>query len=221
MTDRELRHAVLEELEWAPHVDASGIEIGVGDGVVRLSGRVGTLAEKVRATRTTWHVKGVRGVANEIEVRPPEAHLHSDAELSRRAAAVLSWSAQLPPGRVQAAVRDGVVTLTGEVGWQFQKNLAEDQVRELAGVVAIRNQISMRPAAEAAEEVHAKIIRALARHTDLDAADITTETDGGNVRLSGHVRTHRERRIAENAAWSAPGVTAVENALRVEPSWAG
>jgi osmotically-inducible protein OsmY len=163
-------------------------------------------------------VKGIREVANEIEVRRLGAHLHSDAELNQRVAAVLSWNAQLPPGRVQAAVRGGVVTLIGEVDWQFQKDLAEDQVCELAGVVEIKNRISVRPTAEVAKDLHARIVRALARHADLDATDITTETDGGNVRLSGHVRTNRERRIAENAAWSAPGVTAVENALRVEPS---
>lgn len=221
MTDTELRHAVLEELEWAPHIDASRVELGVSDGMVRLSGQVGTLAEKARATRTAWHVKGVRGVANEIEVLRPGAHLHSDAELTRRVGAVLSWNAQLPPGHVKGAVRDGTVTLTGEVDWQFQKNLAEDQVRELAGVTAIENRISIRPAAEVAEDIHEKIARAFARHTDLDATDITTEMDGSSVRLSGRVRTHHECRIAENAAWSARGVTAVENALRVEQSWAG
>lgn len=215
MNDTALRHAVEQELEWSPHVDAADVTVSVNDGIVRLTGGVASLVEKTRAERSVYHVRGVRGVMNDIEVRRPGAHAHSDAELTRRAAAVLGWDARLPPGAIQVAVTDGIVRLTGEVEWQYQRLAAEERIRELAGVVGVDNRITLRPSAEAQANLREKIRLAFERHAELDASEIGVDVDGDTVRLTGRVGNHRERRIAENAAWSAQGVSTVINLLSV------
>src|SRR5271163_806497 len=125
MDDLELRHAVTEELEWAPHLDASHVAVSVRDGIVRLTGFVGSLAEKKAAERAVWYVRGVRGIAEEIEVAIPAVHHRSDDEIAHRAASVLHWDTQIPGDRIQIKAERGVVTLIGCVDWQFQKTEAE------------------------------------------------------------------------------------------------
>lgn len=213
--DRAIEHAVVEELEWAPHVDAAGIQVAVHDGVVRLTGHVRTLAEAKAAERTAWHVGGVHGVTAELEVRRPAAHAHDDAEIARRAADVLVWDSRLPGGHIAAAVHDGVVTLSGTVDWQYQRADAETRVQHLAGVVGVDNRIEVRTVPAADEEIREKVLRALHRHAELDAAGIEIAVVGGCVTMSGSVPGFGQRHTAENAAWSARGVNEVVDRMRV------
>ena len=216
MDDQSLRQTIAEELEWAPHVDAARITIAVHDGVVHLGGVVESLAEKHAAERAVWHVRGVLGLAQEIAVRlAPEAR-HSDEEIAHRVASVLRWDARIPEGRIQVKVEAGIVTLIGAVDWQYQKEDVEARVQPLAGVVAIENRIVVRPA-PGAPDIGDAVRRALARHAEIDASRITVTTHGAEVTLTGAVRSLAARRIAENAAWSAAGVTDVVDRMRVAP----
>lgn len=214
MDDQTLRHTVIEELEWAPHVDATHITVDVQDGCVRLGGVVASLAEKHAAERAVWHVHGVRDVVQEIDVRLPAAHRHSDAEIVARAQSVLRWDAQIPDARLRVAVEDGIVTLTGTLDWQYQKQEAEARVRALEGVRAVLNEIAVRPGTTAAD-IAVNVRRAFARHAELDAGRITVAVDGATVVLTGTTRSLLARHMAENAAWSAAGVAAVDNRLSV------
>ncbi len=216
LDDLTLDHLVREELEWAPHVDATNITVHVRDGIVTLGGFVASYAEKKAAERAVWHVRGVLGLAQEIEVRlAPEAR-HSDEEIAHRVASVLRWDARIPEGRIQVKVEAGVVTLIGAVDWQYQKEDVEARVQPLAGVVAIENRIVVRPA-PGAPDIGDAVRRALARHAEIDASRITVTTHGAEVTLTGAVRSLAARRIAENAAWSAAGVTDVVDRMRVAP----
>lgn len=216
MDDESLQHAVSEELEWAAHVDASRVTVEVHDGIVRLGGLVGSLAEKHAAERVVWHVRGVRGLVDEIEVRVEESRRHSDQEIAARVESVLRWDARLPDAQLRIKVEGGVVTLIGMLDRPYQKHDAETLVRQLEGVVAVDNRITVR-AGTVAADIAAQVHRALARHVELDAGGIAVSTEGPTVVLMGQVRSLAARRTAENAAWSAPGVAAVENQLEVAP----
>ena len=228
MDDRAVEHAVREELDWAPHVDARHITVNVQGGVVRLGGFVASLAEKKAAERIVWHVRGVLGLAQDIEVRLTPIQRHDDMEIARRAVAVLQWDTLIPDERIRVRVEAGVVTLSGALDWNYQRQEAEARVQQLAGVVAVDNQLLVKPAI-ATQDLVAKVQRAFARHTELDAGRIVVSVEdvigsapgatggGARITLSGSVRSLAARRIAENAAWSAAGVAAVENQLRVHP----
>jgi osmotically-inducible protein OsmY len=216
MDDEVIRRAVVEELEWAPHVDASDIAVAVHDGIVRLTGHVRSLVEKRAAERAVWHVQGVRGIAEELVVQRPAAHLYPDEEVARRAADILRWDVQIPGSEIKVRVEQGVLTLIGAVDWQFQRVEAEELVRHLAGVVAVDNQIVVRPRAAPVAETREKVLRALERHVELDHSAIRVDVQDGRVTLTGSVPSLGQRHIAENAAWSAPGVSDVLNLLQVQ-----
>lgn len=216
MDDLELQHAVAEELEWAPHLDASNVSVTVRDGIVRLSGFVVSLAEKKGAERTVWHVRGVRGIAEELQVAIQAAQRHSDDEIAHRAASVLQWDTQIPGDRIKVKVEHGAVILMGSVEWQFQKKEAEALIHRLAGVTEVDNRIVVHPPV-APRDIETHVERAFHRHANLDAAGITVQVDDCKVTLLGHVPSLEERNIAENATWSAIGVAEVDNRLVVEP----
>lgn len=217
MDDKDLREAVMDELDFEPSVSAAHIGVTAERGVVTLTGHVASYAEKVAAERAAMRVRGVHAVAQEIEVRYPEDKKTSDDEIAQRALRVLSWHAGLPADAVQVKVQGGWVTLTGQVGWQFQRSDAEAAVRKLSGVVGITNQIGL-PSSPAAQvsEVERKIKDALRRHADVEAGAIHVSCkQGGTVELEGRVQSWNERWLAERAAWSVPGVKMVNDRLMV------
>ena len=215
MSDLQLRQDVLDELEFEPSVNAAHIGVAANKGVVTLSGFVTSYAEKAAAERATRRVKGVKAIAEEIEVRLPSHTKRADDEIAARAVDILKWQVGLPADRIKVKVEKGGVTLTGEVDWQFQRTDAEYAVHKLTGVTHVANQIRVASAVHASE-IREKIQKALQRSAEVEASRITVQTEGGRVVLSGKVRAWYERDIAERAAWSAPGVTEVQDQLTIE-----
>jgi osmotically-inducible protein OsmY len=213
--DLELRQDVLDELEFEPSVNAAHIGVTANRGVVTLTGFVTNYAEKAAVERAARRVKGVRAIAEEIEVRLPSDTKRADDEIAARAVDILKWHVGFPADRIAVKVERGIVTLTGDVDWQFQKTDAEHVVHKLTGVVNVVNQIRVTSAVRASE-VKEKIQKALERSADVEASRITVQTEGGRVVLSGKVRAWYERDIAERAAWSAPGVTEVQDHLTID-----
>lgn len=213
--DSQLQRDVLDELEWEPSINASDIGVAVKDGIVTLSGTMPSYAEKRAAERAALRVAGVKGVAEEIEVRLPSEHKRTDSEIASAAVNTIKWHVFLPEDRIQVKVENGWVTLEGQVEWNYQRARAESAVRPLTGVRGVTNLIMMKPQVKPTQ-VREKIKRALERAADEDAGKIRVEVDGSEVTLSGTVRSYMEKDEAEWAAWSAPGVTKVHNKLHVK-----
>ncbi|MCW3097301.1 MAG: Transport-associated protein [Chthonomonadaceae bacterium] len=216
MTDKEIQQEVLRELEWEPQVNSTEIGVAVKDGVVTLSGFVDGYVKKYNAERAAKRVYGVKAVANDLAVKLPSGAERTDPEIAIAAVQALESRFMVPSDKIKVTVRNGWITLEGTVKWQFQKQAAESAVRQLIGVKGITNMIEVRPPVSAAD-VKAKIEEALRRSAELDARRITVETEGSKITLRGTVRAWAEREAAERAAWSAPGVTSVDDLITVTP----
>ena len=212
--DKTIRQHVLEELEFEPSIDAAHIGVSVENGVVTLTGHVRTYGEKIDAEDAAQHVKGVKAIAQEIEVRYPFEKQTHDDQIAKRAADALAWGL-VPKDSVKVTVQKGWVALTGEVEWHYQKVAAEASVRKLEGVAGVTNRVTIKPSV-APKDVKKKILAALHRNAQVEGSSIAITAKAGTVTLTGHVHTWQERGVVERAAWSAPGVTTVDNKLEVD-----
>lgn len=214
MDDKFLRQSIVDELDWEPGVEAAHIGVAVENGVVTLTGHVPSYAQLIAAETAVKRVKGVRAIAQDIEVRLGGAAAQSDEDIASRAVNLMKWSALLPVMAVQVKVTKGWITLTGEVEWNYQRRAAEDAVRFLAGVKGVSNLIAVKSKAVAGDVVRS-IEEALKRDARLEAQRIKVTVENGKVRLDGHVHSWSERDAAERAAWAAPGVRNVEDHVSI------
>ena len=215
MNDKQLRQNVIDELDFEPSIDAANIGVAVDDGVVTLTGHASSYAAKIAAEYATRRVKGVRAIAQEIEVRYPSEKKTADDEIAKRALSVLKWDTRIPQHAVKVTVQKGWVTLSGELTWQYQRKAAEDAVRQLSGVTQVTNSISVKPTVYASD-IKKKIEDALARNAQVEAQAIRVNVlDGNKVSLEGKVDSWDDREVAENAAWSVAGVQSVDDRLKV------
>jgi osmotically-inducible protein OsmY len=214
-TDAELKSAVAAELTWAAGVDSAHIGVAVLDGGVTLSGEVDSYPEKLIAEHAALRVRGITAVAQEITVRNQWMEMN-DTDIAREAREALERAVDVPTGTVKATVHDHIVTLTGQVPWQFQREAAGRAVHYLRGVRDIANAVAIRPTVSTADIKNA-ISAALLRNARLEGKATTVTADAaGTVTLTGVVHSASERREAERTAWSAPGVVNVDNHLRIE-----
>lgn len=215
LTDRDIsmKDAVMRQLDWDPQVDASAVGVTAKDGAVTLTGYIDTYFGKLAAERAAKRVRGVRAVANDIEVRLKLERVDSDIASDVVRALELHSSV---PDTVQAAVHNGHVTLTGKANWMYQKRDAVKAVRHIRGVREVLDYITVAPFA-AERDVRHRIVEALHRNANLDARHISIQVSGDKAILTGTVRNWLQRESAERAAGDAPGIAHVENRIVVEP----
>jgi osmotically-inducible protein OsmY len=215
-SDSEIERDVREELKWDPDLDASDIAVSVKKGVVTLAGFVKSFTGKYEAEAAAKRVAGVTAVANDIEVRMPSVDERPDPEIARDAVAAIKSQLPISSEHIKIVVKNGWVTLEGQVEWQYQRQTAEVAVRRIKGVKGVSNLIQLKPRVRP-DEIKKKIEEAFKRSAEVDANRIMVETNGSEVVLQGTVRSWVEREEAERVAWSAPGVTKVEDHIIVSP----
>ena len=212
--DSELQKLVLSELAWEPSVTAGHIGVTAKDGVVTLSGHVETYVQKYAAEKAVRRVKGVKAVAEELEVRLPSSVKHADDDIAAAAAQHIAWDVSVPRDSVMAKVEKGWVTLTGKVDWHYQQEAAANDVRGLHGVIGVSNDITLKPRVNVAN-LSDDIMTAMGRSWFYDKETVHVRADGGKVTLTGSVPSWHDRQLATTTAWSAAGTTAVENDLMI------
>jgi osmotically-inducible protein OsmY len=216
MTDRKLQEDVLSALDWEPSIEATAIGVSVDNGVVTLRGDVKTFSEKAAAERVTLGVYGVKGVANDVAVRLGNGQQRTDTEIAQAVLSALAWNTLVPSGKITPSVSNGWLTLKGHVDWEYQRAAAARAVRDIAGVCAVTNAITVEPRVTAGD-VKSKIEAALKRSAEVDARRINVAVTDNRVILSGNVHSWFERKEAERAAWAAPGVKMVEDRIAIVP----
>jgi len=213
-SDEQIQREVLAELKWDAQVAPNEIGVLVKEGVVTLTGWVDAYTKKWAAEEAAHRVRGVRAVANDIEVKLPTSSERTDADIAAAALRALEWDAEVPADDIEVTVSHGWVTLKGDVDWQFQRLDAERVIRRLAGVIGVTNLIGIKPR-PTPSELKQKIEQALIRSVKTDADRIDVDVLGDKVILKGTVRSWAERQEAERAAWQAPGVKSVENQITI------
>lgn len=213
MNDKELRQLVIDELEYEPSIDAADIGVAAEHGVVTLSGHVTDYVQKMAAERAAWRVKGVKGIAQKIEVRFPGDKKWNDDEIAQRALNILAWNTLIPKDCVRVRVSDGWITLSGSVRWNYQRQAAENEVRKLSGVKGVTNSIVLTSVVQAGD-LKRRIQDALKRHAEVEADAVRVDVRAdGTVYLEGRVDNWSEMQAVEHAVWSAPGVQRVDDNL--------
>lgn len=216
-TDSDIETDVVAELKWEPSLRGDDIAVAVRDGVVTLAGFANSYADKWKAEQVASKVKGVKAIANDIEVKLPSGSARPDPDIARAAVDALQWHVTVPQERIQVKVEKGWVTLEGNVDWYYQKEAAERAVRYLTGVKGVSNLIVV-SAHPSRTDVKQKIKDSLQRWALFDADRITVDVDGHKATLRGTVRSYAELKDAERAARNAPGITEVENKLIIDSS---
>ena len=213
-TDTDLRRDIQDELKWDPRVADVEIGVAVKDGVVTLSGYVENFAQKYAAERAVERVAGVRAIAEELQIKLPSSFERADTEIAHKAVDALEWDIEVPDQSIKVKVEKGWVTLEGQADWQYQRTAAERAVRYLTGVRGVTNRIRLKSRVSS-YDVSQHIKDALRRTAEVDANRIQVEAHEGKVTLRGTVRSYAEMRDAERAAWSATGVTEVDDKLMI------
>jgi osmotically-inducible protein OsmY len=216
-SDTDIQKDIIAELKWEPSLRDDDIAVSVRDGVVTLAGFTDSYVDRWKAEQVASKVKGVKAIANDIEVKLPSSSTRPDPDIARAALDALRWNISVPHDRIKVKVEKGWVTLEGDVDWYYQKEAAERSLRNLTGVRGVSNLLTLR-ARPVPTDIKQKIKDALQRGAEFDAEHITAEMEGSKVILRGTVRSFAEMRDAERAARNAPGVTEVENRLTVDPS---
>jgi len=213
-TDAQIKQDVIAELKWDAEIDESKIGIVVNNGAVTLSGHVPTYRQKIAARSASKRVADVLTIVDEIEVRLSSDHKMTDEGLAERIANVLRWNVSNQLQSIKAEVKNGMVTLSGEAEWQFQRANILKNVQHVSGIVGVVDLITLKPRV-LTSGVQKRMMDALKRHADIEASKIHVTAVNGTVTLTGTVESIDEMDRIEDAVWTAPGVTKVIDNLRV------
>jgi osmotically-inducible protein OsmY len=214
-SDNQIQQDVIDQLKWEPFLNATEIDVAVTDGIVTLSGNVNCYAKKLSAENAAKKIECVKAIATDIQINVFTDQQKSDKEIAAAVINALKWHAAINEEIVTITVEDGSVKLEGKVECGFERTIAKMAIENIAGVRSIVNLLTITPSVLPVD-VEQKIKAAFHRSATIDAARIRVEVDGNAIVLHGKVRSIAEKEDAENAVWNAPGITSVENKLKVD-----
>jgi len=216
--DEEIERDIRAELQWESRLSGSDIKVAVHNGHITLTGTTDSYPKKLNAERAVRRVAGVKAVFNDIEVRIPAMSRRSDGDIKRAVENAITWNSAIDENKIKVTVEDGWVTLEGNVSWDYQRSKARLLAEDIIGVIGVTNLVKVMPSAPTSAEVLKNIAAAFKRNFYLNPDRIKVEVSGSKAILTGVVRTLPEKSAAEEAAWSAPGITEVDNKLDVNHS---
>ena len=216
-SDRDVKQRIMRELKWDSRVSWASINVEVVDGVVTLVGTVPSYVQKIAAQDAAHRVAGVLDVANDIEVKPIDRFVRTDSEIAGAVRNALEWDALVPNELIQSTVSDGWVTLEGEVDYWRERTDAERAIKRLAGVVGVVNKITIRKQTLNERQLREEVELALERRADRQAERLRIEVNDGAVDLWGRVHSWQEKRAVIGSIAHAPGVTQLQDHLRIDP----
>ena len=215
----KLYTTVMEKLHFEPRLDSANITVAIqgNHDIIVLDGKVKSFAEKLTAESVVKTIQGVKAIVNEIKVDPSLHYKKTDSEIATDTINALKSSVWVPAQKIKALVKDGVVTLSGEVEWQYEKTAAFTAVKNLWGIKSINNEIIVKPSLSINEDkVRQEITKEFERQARFDASRIKIKVQGRKITLEGEVSNFYEMEMAEDAAWAIPGVAEVRNELVVD-----
>ena len=213
-TDYQIQQDVIDQLKWEPVLNSAQIGVAVKNGIVTLSGFVETYYKKTRAENAAKKVSGVRAVAEDLRVGVSPIYKKTDAEIAESVLTTLKLHTSVPEDKVKVKVEDGIVTLEGEVDWDYQRRTAKESLTGLPGVRDIISYITLKPLVTA-DNIKQRINATFLRQATIDASRIFIEVSGSKVILTGHARSFAEKEDAISAAWGAPGISDVIDKIAV------
>jgi osmotically-inducible protein OsmY len=215
-TDAEIKNDVKAEINWDSRLTGSNIDVEVTMGHATLIGTVNSYMKMVDAERAARRVPGVNSVSNDLNVKIPESFQRSDKDIERAVRDTITWNSSINEKDLKISVKDGWLTLEGTTDWEFQRSKARSLAQDILGVKGITNLIKVKSSFPMPSDVKDRIKQALKRNHYLNGNDINVNIDKGKAILRGQVRTLAEKSAVETAAWSAPGITEVQNDLTVD-----
>ncbi|WP_242084911.1 BON domain-containing protein [Aestuariivivens sediminis] len=214
-TDSQIKQDVLDELEWESSIDETQIGVIVENGVVTLTGVVDSYSKKIAAENAAKRVYGVKAVAEDIEINYSPGFSKSDTDIAKNVVNTLKWDTSVPDDKISIKVENGQVYLSGTVDWSFQKEAARKAIQNINGVRGITNNLKLGQQIQP-DDIKDRITKAFERSAVIDANNINVKIKGKTVELTGTVHSIAEKEEARKAAFWAPGVTHVENKLKVK-----
>jgi osmotically-inducible protein OsmY len=226
--DVEIRDDLKHRIENSSCVKSGVIDVRVEDGVVFLGGSVGCGGERDYCTRIAGEIRGVKSVLNQLTVN--SAIRMPDDEVRRNILDKLSHNVYLLGVPVAVTVKNGVVSLYGEVESCLQKECASDDAAAVSGVVGVQNFLATRLIK--ADEVRtsrpavsdSELLCALSRELELDpridnAGAVRIGMRQGIITLTGTVPTCREKMAAERNVLRIATTAWICNLLQVRGVW--
>ncbi len=216
--DEQLKKEIEHELRWDTRVEENAIGVAVSKGIVTLTGEVSSYAQKVAAQEGAHRVYGALDVANDIQVKLPGTRVRTDTDIAQAVRHALIWDALVPDEQIRSTVTNGWVTLEGELETISQRDEVQRAVMYLQGVMGVTNKVRIDTMQINSDEVQEIIEGALERRADRLADRIKVNVHGGEVTLSGNVRSYAEKRAVIGAVGHASGVHSVKDHLLIQTS---
>ena len=214
--DYEIENAIQADLQVRDYLDFNNIDLSISSGIVTFEGEVSNLYQKQRVEEIAKEIRGVEGVINHIEVQDAGV---DDDDIEENIETALEMNPVTEEMNVDMMVSDGNVNLTGEVGSYQEKQLVEDVVMGVKGVVRIVNNLNIDYKTDNPdEEIKEEIKRTLANDIRVNDALIDVSVNNGMVTLSGIVGSALEKDQATADAWVS-GVQAIDADSLLVESW--